>query len=56
MQDIPNNVQTVIEGDKNGNFGSEKRGYERLHGGCGFGRGTRLGNEPWILHYNMILR
>jgi len=40
MQGIPGNENMGIDGAMNGHVGSERREYERIHGGYGFGGGN----------------
>jgi len=37
VQSLPQNEGLIIEGDFNGHIGSRVEGYERVHGGLGFG-------------------
>ncbi len=37
MQGIPNEENIFIGGDLNGHVGSDRKGYENVHGDFGFG-------------------
>eukprot|EP00262_Sarcandra_glabra_P012088 TRINITY_DN3039_c0_g2_i3.p1 TRINITY_DN3039_c0_g2~~TRINITY_DN3039_c0_g2_i3.p1 ORF type:complete len:402 (+),score=55.32 TRINITY_DN3039_c0_g2_i3:275-1480(+) len=43
VQGIPNSESIVIGGDFNGHVGKMRNGYERIHGGYGFGERNEMG-------------
>ena len=45
VQGIPGREDIVIGGDMNGHLGSNRTGYERVHGGYGFGERNYMGER-----------
>ena len=45
LQEIPIGKNLVIGGDFNGHVGIDKLGYERVHGGYGFGARNEAGES-----------
>ena len=44
LQEIPIGERIFIGGDLNGHVGKANRGYERVHGGYGFGERNEMGD------------
>jgi len=57
MQGIPSNGDTLFGGDMIGNFSSERRGYEIIHGGYSFGEGNEAGERvlDFALFYDITV-
>ena len=53
MQGIPNKENIFIGGDLNGHIGRDSQGYEKIHGG--FGYGTRNEEGKSILDFALAM-
>ena len=57
MQGIPNEENIFIGGDLNGHIGRDSQGYEKIHGGFGYGTRNEEGKSilDFALAYDLIL-
>ena len=50
LREIPTSEKIFLGGDLNGHVGKDNRGYERVHGGQGFGERMSYETLFWTLH------
>jgi len=48
MQSVPQNEKLCLGGDFNGHIGDKADGYDRTHGGLGFGERNRWGGNSGL--------